>query len=82
MLKRLMTCARRRVLAATAWRAVRPHCEKPCYGKTPADGRQMMDFVDVYFLNYDKHDPYRCDPASVTKGLGDSPPWHARRARP
>ena len=43
------------------------HCEKPCYGKSfQRDGRQMMDFVDVYFLNYDKHDPLRCDPC-----LGD-----------
>ena len=43
------------------------HCEKPCYGKSfKRDGRQMMDFVDVYFLNYDKHDPFRCDPC-----LGD-----------
>ncbi len=44
-----------------------PHCEKPCYGQSfKRDGRQMMDFVDVYFLNYDKHDPFRCDPC-----LGD-----------
>ena len=39
------------------------HCESPCYFKSfHRDARQMMDFVDVYFLNYDKHDPYRCDP--------------------
>jgi hypothetical protein len=38
-------------------------CESPCYGKSFCRaGRQMVDFVDVYFLNYDKHDPYRCDP--------------------
>ena len=43
------------------------HCEKPCYTKNlHRSGRQMMDFVDVYFLNYDKHDPLRCDPC-----LGD-----------
>ena len=38
------------------------HCEPPCYGCAyRRAGRQMMDFVDVYFLNYDKHDPFRCD---------------------
>ena len=38
------------------------HCECPCYGQAyHRAGRQIMDFVDVYFLNYDKHDPYRCD---------------------
>lgn len=43
------------------------HCEPPCYGKSfQRSSRQMTDFVDVYFLNYDKHDPYRCDPC-----LGD-----------
>ena len=43
------------------------HCESPCYGKSlQRDGRQIMDFVDVYLFNYDKHDPYRCDPC-----LGD-----------
>ncbi len=43
------------------------HCERPCYAKSfQRDGRKMMDFVDVYLLNYDKHDPYRCDPC-----LGD-----------
>ena len=39
------------------------HCESPCYGASfHRDARQMMDFVDVYFLNYDRHDPYRCEP--------------------
>ena len=39
------------------------HCESPCYGSSlHRDARQMMDFADVYFFNYDKHDPYRCDP--------------------
>ena len=43
------------------------HCERPCYGKNlQREGRQMMDFVDVYFFNYDKHDPFRCSPC-----LGD-----------
>lgn len=43
------------------------HCEKPCYGKNfQRSGRKMMDFVDVYLLNYDRHNPYRCDPC-----LGD-----------
>jgi hypothetical protein len=38
------------------------HCEPPCYGRAyHRAARQMMDFVDVYFLNYDKHDPFRCD---------------------
>lgn len=66
MLKRLMTVALAvSSLALTACCGL--HCEKPCYGKSlQRDGRQMMDFVDVYFLNYDKHDPYRCDPC-----LGD-----------
>jgi hypothetical protein len=42
-------------------------CERPCYGKSFCRaGRQMVDFVDVYFLNYDKNNPYRCDPC-----LGD-----------
>ena len=39
------------------------HCECPCYAKSfQKDAYHIMDFVDVYFLNYDKHDPYRCDP--------------------
>ena len=39
------------------------HCESPCYGKSfHRDARKIMDFTDVYFLNYDNHDPYRCDP--------------------
>ncbi len=39
------------------------HCECPCYGKSLCrDTRKMMDFVDIYFLNYDRNDPYRCDP--------------------
>ena len=69
MLKRLLTVALAVAsLAATACSCgTGLHCEKPCYGKSfKRDGRQMMDFVDVYFLNYDKHDPYRCDPC-----LGD-----------
>ncbi len=38
-------------------------CESPCYGKNYGRSvRQMTDFVDVYFLNYDRHNPYRCDP--------------------
>ncbi len=42
-------------------------CESPCYGKAyHRNVRQMTDFVDVYFLNYDRHNPYRCDPC-----LGD-----------
>ncbi len=42
-------------------------CESPCYGKAyHRNVRQMMDFTDVYFLNYDRHNPYRCDPC-----LGD-----------
>jgi hypothetical protein len=42
-------------------------CECPCYSKNYCrKSRQMMDFIDVYFLNYDRHDPYRCDPC-----LGD-----------
>jgi hypothetical protein len=49
--------------ASTPWL----HCEPPCYGKNlKRSSRQMMDFVDVYFLNYDRHDPFRCDPC-----LGD-----------
>ena len=37
-------------------------CECPCYSKNSCrHTRQMMDFIDVYFLNYDRHDPYRCD---------------------
>jgi hypothetical protein len=39
------------------------HCERPCYCRAfQKDARQIMDFVDIYLLNYDKHDPYRCDP--------------------
>jgi hypothetical protein len=39
------------------------HCECPCYGKAlQRDGRQIMDVIDVHFLNYDRHDPFRCDP--------------------
>jgi hypothetical protein len=39
------------------------HCDPPCYGKSlQRNTRQVMDFVDVYLLNYDRHDPYRCDP--------------------
>jgi hypothetical protein len=42
-------------------------CESPCYGRSFCRAtRQMTDFVDVYFLNYDRHNPYRCDPC-----LGD-----------
>ena len=38
-------------------------CESPCYSKSLCrNTRKMMDFVDVYFLNYDRHDPFRCDP--------------------
>jgi hypothetical protein len=40
-------------------------CETPCYGKNLCrHGRQMTDFLDVYFMNYDRHDPYRCDPCA------------------
>ena len=39
------------------------HCEPPCYGRSYHRAAvHMMDFVDVYLLNYDKHDPYRCEP--------------------
>ncbi|MCC7138317.1 MAG: hypothetical protein IT460_07830 [Planctomycetes bacterium] len=39
------------------------HCDPPCYGKAlQRSARQVMDVVDVHFLNYDRHDPYRCDP--------------------
>ena len=68
MLKRLMTArAGRRVPRCSPAAAAAAPLRVPCYGKSfQRDGRQMMDFVDVYFLNYDKHDPYRCDPC-----LGD-----------
>lgn len=70
MLKRLLTL----VVAAAALTVTGCgcnggflHCERPCYGKAfRRDARQMTDFVDTYFLTYDKHDPFRCDPC-----LGD-----------
>jgi hypothetical protein len=40
-------------------------CESPCYGRNLCrHGRQMVDFLDVYFVNYDRNDPYRCDPCA------------------
>jgi hypothetical protein len=40
-------------------------CESPCYGRSFCrHGRKMVDFLDVYFLNYDRHDPFRCDPCA------------------
>jgi hypothetical protein len=40
-------------------------CESPCYGASFCrHGRKMVDFIDVYFLNYDRHDPFRCDPCA------------------
>jgi hypothetical protein len=40
-------------------------CEKPCYcASICRHTRKMTDFVDVYFLNYDRHDPFRCDPCA------------------
>jgi len=42
---------------------VRAHCEPPCYCcSLQRDTRQIMDVIDVHFLNYDRHDPFRCDP--------------------
>lgn len=42
---------------------VKPHCEKPCYCKSmQRSSRQIMDVIDVHLLNYDRHDPFRCDP--------------------
>ena len=42
---------------------IRPHCEPPCYCcSLQRDTRQIMDVIDVHFLNYDRHDPFRCDP--------------------
>jgi len=64
MLKRLMTLA---VAVATLAATGCACCGPKCYGKNYQRAlRQEMDFVDVYFLNYDKHDPFRCDPC-----LGD-----------
>lgn len=63
-MKRLMT-----LIAAVAMLAVTACCAcgPKCYGKSYSRAaRQEMDFVDVYFLNYDKHDPFRCSPC-----LGD-----------
>ena len=72
MLKRLLA-----VVAATATLAVSGcstckscssggsflHCEKPCYGRAwQKNANNIMEFTDTYFLNYDKYDPYRCDP--------------------
>lgn len=43
------------------------HCEKPCYCKhLQRSSRQIMDVVDLHLFNYDRHDPFRCDPC-----LGD-----------
>jgi hypothetical protein len=42
---------------------IRPHCECPCYCQAlKRDSRQIMDVIDVHFLNYDRHDPFQCDP--------------------
>ena len=64
MLKRLLTLVVAAVVLTTTGCAC---CSKPCWGKAlQRDARQMGDFVDEYFLTYDKHDPFRCDPC-----LGD-----------
>ena len=64
MLKRLLTLV---ALIGTLAVAGCSCCDSPCYGKSlRRDYRQIGDVVNVYFLNYDKHDPYRCDPC-----LGD-----------
>jgi hypothetical protein len=40
-------------------------CESPCYCRALCrNTRKMTDFIDVYFLNYDRHDPFRCDPCA------------------
>lgn len=72
MLKRVMTLVLAVVLLGMAGcsscgscssRGAFLHCECPCYARSfQKDAYHIMDFVDVYFLNYDKHDPYRCDP--------------------
>ena len=64
MLKRLLVLAVA-VVGLTAAGCAKCGCK--CYTKSlQRDQRQMMDFVDVYFLNYDRNDPFRCDPC-----LGD-----------
>jgi hypothetical protein len=67
MLKRLMTLAVAVATLTVAGCCGGGSCGPKCYGKNYQRAlRQEMDFVDVYFLNYDKHDPFRCDPC-----LGD-----------
>lgn len=42
---------------------LKAHCESPCYCKSfQRSSRQIMDVIDVHLLNYDRHDPFRCDP--------------------
>jgi hypothetical protein len=66
MLKRLLTLfAAVALLTVSGCSAacVRLHCEPPCYCCSfQRSTRQMMDVVDLHLLNYDRHDPYRCDP--------------------
>jgi len=68
MLKRVLTLvAAVGLLMITGCCGTGVHCEKPCYGKSfQRSGRQIMDVVDVHLLNYDRHNPFRCDPC-----LGD-----------
>ena len=64
MLKRLMLLA---VAAATLGLTgcCALTCESPCYAKSfQRDAGEIADCFNLYMLNYDKHDPYRCDPCA------------------
>jgi hypothetical protein len=64
MLKRLMLLAVAAVtLGLTGCCALT--CESPCYGKHfQREAGEIADCLNLNLLNYDKHDPYRCDPCS------------------
>jgi hypothetical protein len=61
MLKRLFALG----LAVACLSLTGCFCEKPCYGCSfRRDARQITDCLNLHLLNYDKNDPYRCDPCA------------------